>query len=77
MKVLRDFFASIQWWRLEPLHEFVLNPASTNQERAVVAAPDDSFAVVYTPVRQTLLLDVRRLRGPVTATWPNPGEFIG
>lgn len=37
MTVMRDFFASIDWWRLVPVHRFAAQ------------ADDGSFAVVYAP----------------------------
>ncbi|MBV6433654.1 MAG: hypothetical protein IANPNBLG_03845 [Bryobacteraceae bacterium] len=72
MTVLRDFFASIEWWRLEPAHQVVAEPAPSNLERAVFAwAADRSFGIAYMPL-QRLTLDLGRFPGPVEAVWINP-----
>jgi hypothetical protein len=73
MKVLREFFGSLEWWRLEPAHEAIIEPAQTPIERPVLAASaDGSFAVAYTPVRRPVQIDMKRFKGPVQATWIDP-----
>jgi hypothetical protein len=72
MTVLRDFFASIEWWRLEPAHHVVADPAPSNLERAVFAwSADRSFGVAYTPMRK-LALDLAHFPGSVEAVWIDP-----
>lgn len=72
MTVLRDFFASVEWWRLEPAHQVVLDASESNQERAVFAStPDRSVGVAYSPAGR-LSLDMAYFPGPVEAVWINP-----
>ena len=70
MQVLSEFFRSIEWWRLKPAHDAVIEGGSSATERAVFAvAADGSFGVAYTPVRQKIVLELNRLSRPVRAVW--------
>jgi len=51
MTIMRDFFGSIEWWRLEPAHDLISQEGTPdNQTRAVFAAAKDrTLAVAYAP----------------------------
>jgi len=75
MKVLREFFGSLPWWRLQPAHDAVLEGGVAATDRAVFAVtPDGSVAVAYTPVRQKIMLNLEQFASPMTATWIDPRD---
>lgn len=74
MTVMRDFFASIKWWRLEPAHGLIRQEgAPGNEQRAVFAASARrDLGVAYAPAGGAFELDLRPFRGPVRGEWVNP-----
>lgn len=73
MSMMRDFFAGLEWWRLEPASGELRNGSGRAQDRPVLAVADDrSFAVGYLPVPGTLSVDLTGFRAPVSAEWFNP-----
>jgi hypothetical protein len=74
MTILRDTFAGVRWWALEPAHELVLSREErTNLERCVMAAPADrSFAVAYTPAGKPITIDMTGFHRTMQAEWLDP-----
>ena len=78
MKYLRDLFATLQWWRLRPAPELLVDqPGNKDPKRfiAVAAADDGSFSLAYLPVGAALKLVSRT---PGHARWfdPRRGEWL-
>jgi hypothetical protein len=73
MTVLRDFFASLEWWRLEPaprrLHTGVASP---ERQPLFALADNRSFGVAYLPASGALTLDLGVFSKPVNAVWIDP-----
>jgi len=82
MAVLRNFFSTFDWWRLEPdMTGAVLTAgAGTPKFRAVAAIADDrSFAIAYLPTTREVTIDLGRLSGPqVRVRWFDPatGRYL-
>ncbi|MEF2553700.1 DUF4038 domain-containing protein [Aurantimonas sp. A2-1-M11] len=77
MTVLHDLIASVKWWLLEPDQGRLLLDGWTIAGARTVAASatDGSFALVYLPIGREIILDLRRLSGPlVAARWLDPAS---
>ena len=77
MKRLKGFFASVQWWRLRPAPDMVVEqPGQADPKKFVAAAraDDGSFAVAYLPVGGTVELRTDGLKGAASARWYDPRE---
>jgi len=75
MSILKSVLTSIQWWRLAPSRELLLEqPGYADVESFVAAAAssDGALALVYTPRRQSLKLNLGLLKRPLRASWVNP-----
>ena len=73
MTHLRDFFAGIEWWRLEPAPELVKNQAS-EQPRKMVASrsPAGDLLVAYLPDNAEIVLDLNAMSADLVGRWFNP-----
>jgi hypothetical protein len=73
MSILRDFFAAVEWWRLQPAPQRVLSKGGTVLDRPVLAVADDgSFAVAYLPDSGSITVDMAAFASPMEALWFNP-----
>lgn len=74
MKIMRDFFAGIEWWRLEPVHELIVQEGTPDsQTRAVFAASADrALAVAYAPSGGRFKLDLTSFPASLQAEWFDP-----
>ena len=81
-----DMFSSVDWWRLEPAHELVLNqlPAPTTIDdptwltRMVMATtPNGDLGVAYLPDNTQIQVDMTAFPAAMQAKWFNPvtGEY--
>ncbi len=75
--LIRQLFEPPPWWRLVPDTEHKLVTSGHGQWKQadwVVAsrADDGSLAIVYLPIGGTILVDMSRLRGSVSAAWFDP-----
>ena len=78
MTHLRDFFAGIDWWRLEPAPDAVLNQvAEAPRKMAVSRTPDGALLVAYLPDNPEIVLDRKAMAAGLSARWFNPltGRF--
>ena len=73
MKILKDFFTSLQWWKLVPDPKLY---HGMGVERGFVGASssDGDFAVLYYPYRWVQPVNIGRFGGgkPVTGEWMDP-----
>jgi hypothetical protein len=75
MAHVAELFEGIEWWRLLPAPELVLDqPGAEDPGRTIVAARtvEGDLAVVYVPDAAQVRLDVDALRPGLAATWFNP-----
>jgi hypothetical protein len=83
MKHLKDLFSSIEWWKLLPAPELLVEQPGASDPRkfvAVAKAEDDSWAIVYVPEGITVTLRTELLKTQAKARysrWFNPrtGEW--
>ncbi len=73
MRYLHDFFAGIEWWRLEPAHGLIRNQAaaSTNQMTLARSAAGD-LAVAYLPNASPIQIDMTSFPRPMRGHWFDP-----
>jgi len=73
MRHLHDFLAAIEWWRLEPAHELILNQPEDITKRMVLAkTPENDLVVAYLPGNEGIELDTSKLRETVAQQWFDP-----
>jgi hypothetical protein len=75
MQHLKNIFASVEWWRLIPAPELVVNqPGRRFPARFVAAARSESgdLAMVYLPEGGKVELQMNLIRPGVTAEWIDP-----
>jgi len=78
MTHLAALFEDLEWWKLEPHHELILNQSQDWTTRMVLAkSGDGDLAVAYLPDNDTIKLDMRPFSGPIVRRWFNPqtGEY--
>jgi hypothetical protein len=73
MTVMRDFFRSVEWWKLVPVHELIINQAENDTLKMVVSKSSDSkFLIAYLPDNQSVILNMKDLPGSYAVEWMNP-----
>lgn len=73
MKIMRDFFAAIEWWRLEPAHDLIRHqPAEATRRMVLARVPGRDFAVAYLPDNDAIEVDTAAFSAPVAARWLDP-----
>jgi hypothetical protein len=79
LRHLKSFFSSLPWYRLVPdmYHALLVDGWEPEGEDdvgfvAAAATEDGALAVVYTPLRKSLTIDLSRFNGPVSARWYDP-----
>ena len=78
LQYLARFFGAIEWWRLEPRAELILNQADEWDRRMLLSgSTEGDLAVAFLPDNPSIQIDVTSLSAPVTATWFDPlsGEY--
>jgi hypothetical protein len=77
MTHLFDLFSSLPWWTLQPdLDGRLVADRGEGDERVTAALSADGYlAVIYVPARQTIRVDLGRLKGQaMTASWFDPAS---
>ena len=69
MKILKDIFAPLEWWRLTP-DDTMVGPMFKRCHAA--ARADGGFAVIYFAHRTTATIDVSGLGGGASGVWIDP-----
>ncbi len=73
MTHLRDFFAGLEWWTLEPAPSRVLNQADEPVRKMVVSGtPDGKQLLAYLPDNAEIVLNLDGLAEGLTGRWFNP-----
>ncbi|MCS7181024.1 MAG: DUF4038 domain-containing protein, partial [bacterium] len=79
---LKKFFSSIEWWKLQPSQEILINQPGTTEKpykKIVVSMSEDKdLAVLYTPEGANISLKTELIKRPAIIKWFNPrtGEFL-
>ncbi|MFA6815703.1 MAG: DUF4038 domain-containing protein [Lentisphaeria bacterium] len=73
MKYLYDFFNAIEWWRLLPAHDKIMNQSSDNLTMMAFAeTAKGDFGVAYLPDNRSIKIDMSSFSSPVEGEWYNP-----
>ena len=73
MTVMKNFFKSIEWWRLFPSHELVVNQSDDETLKMVVSeAMEKDLLLAYLPDNPEIVLDLKAYSGKITGKWFNP-----
>ena len=75
MKVLREVFESIQWWKLRPDRALLAEDPEDPEFRSYImpaSSDDGTFALIYLPGNPAVKLNLERLKGKPRATWIDP-----
>ena len=75
MTHLKQFFASLPWWRLRPAPELVVDQPGADDPRCFVAAAmsdDGNVAVIYVPKGERVTLNAEALGSLSVGCWFNP-----
>jgi len=75
MKVLRDVFESVAWWKLRPDRALLAEDPEDSEFRNYVMparAEDGTFALLYLPANPAVKLNLGALRGKPAAVWIDP-----
>ncbi|MCP5520340.1 MAG: DUF4038 domain-containing protein [Verrucomicrobiales bacterium] len=78
MQYLHDFLAGVEWWRLEPAPDLILNPAEDITRRPAVARTrEGDLAVAYLPTPDSLEVNLSDFPEPLVRRWFDPvrGRF--
>ena len=78
MTHLRRFFEPLQWWRLEPASQLIVNqPPDETRVMAFAQTANGDLGVAYLPDNDAIELDRKALPPEIKARWFNPrtGEF--
>ena len=81
MKYMVDMFSSLEWWKLIPAQELLIEqPGADDPHRFVMVAKakDDSWALAYLPEGTEINLRTEVLNRVVAIRWFNPrtGEWL-
>lgn len=73
MTIMRDFFRTLDWWKLVPAHELVMNQEEDETLKMVASKTADSkLLVAYLPDNSEIVLNLKDFSGSITGIWFNP-----
>jgi hypothetical protein len=73
MKSVADLFTEIEFWRLRPAQEFLVDqPGTADASRTIAVAAAPGLLVAYTPVVPVVALRSDGVSTGAVATWVNP-----
>jgi hypothetical protein len=75
MKYLCQFFKSIEWWKLVPAQEIIIDqPGAKDASKFIAAAKsiEGNIAVVYLPEGGSVTVKTDSLKKTATARWYHP-----
>ena len=73
MQYLHDFFAGLDWWRLQPASGLIANQASVSTNQMVLAkSASNDLAVAYLPNNSSIQIDMSSFPHAMRGQWFNP-----
>jgi hypothetical protein len=73
MTIMHVFFKSIDWWKLEPRHDLILNQEKNDTLKIVASvSTDNKMLLAYLPDNPVLEIDLSGFSGNLTGKWLNP-----
>lgn len=73
MKYMHEFFSDIDWWKLEPKHNLILNQRSdTLSVMTLGKSPDNDLLVAYLPKTDTIQINLDDFSFPAKVIWFDP-----
>lgn len=73
MTHMRNLFASMEWWRLEPNHGLIKNQPAEYRRRMVLAKTSiGDLAVAYMPDNPSMVVDMAAFPTAMAGQWLNP-----
>ncbi len=73
MRILVDFFSSINWWQLVPKHNAIISDETDETKKMAFAVSDSGdFGVAFLPNNNAIKLDMRYFTENVNSFWLNP-----
>ncbi|MEX2232907.1 MAG: DUF4038 domain-containing protein [Cyclobacteriaceae bacterium] len=73
MQYMSEFFAEIDWWKLEPKHNLILNQRSdTLSVMTLAKSPGNDLLVAYLPKTDTIQINLDDFSFPAKVTWFDP-----
>ena len=79
MTIMHDFFRSIEWWKLAPCHDVILNQDENDTLRMVASSdPGKELFLAYLPDNPMIELSLSAIPEPAESQWFNPlnGKFV-
>jgi hypothetical protein len=77
MTIMRDFFRSVEWWKLVPVHELILNQSENDTLKMVVSKSSDSnLLIAYLPDNNSVKINLKDFSGSYAVEWMNPKSGI-
>lgn len=79
MAHLGRLFRSLEWWRLEPAHDLIVNQAKEEWERMVLArSGSGDLALAYLPGNDVIEIDMTAFPNSMSARWFSPvtGQYV-
>lgn len=77
--IMHDFLSSVDWWKLEPAHNLILNQAKNDTLKMEASITSDkNLVMAYLPDNNAVELDLSSLAGTFSGKWFNPvnGNYI-
>jgi hypothetical protein len=75
MMHMAALLSTIEWWRLRPFGELLVEqPGDENVTKTVVATRSEAgdLALLYAPTDSGVVLDLTSMKAPVRMTWVDP-----
>ncbi len=73
MSIMINLFKSIEWWKLAPLHELILNqPADDTLKMVVSGTKNKDLLLAYLPDNPVIVLNLKDYPSGMTGKWLNP-----
>jgi hypothetical protein len=73
MKHLADFLRGVDWWRLEPHHDLILNQTDGPTKRMVFSkSAAGDLAVACLPDNPAITIEMSTFPAPMQCRWFNP-----
>jgi hypothetical protein len=69
---LASFFEGLEWWRLVPAPELVVDQPGGHRHIAASRSAEGDLALVYVPEDREIALRLEQLRPGLSGTWVSP-----